>query len=368
MILVKEVKKVMGKIKKGFIASIAPIKVEGLKDRIVDNESKKILGALLADNKRCTDDVGGEVFKRLIDKGQIFSIPELEKFSGKKYEIIICKYKKEWHNEYTRLLIDHSRWNGKYQILDEKDLLNYSAKDAVLCFPRYGIENKKELVRAISRNKWILHEIEHGNTLFGKTGTQYLDVFQPRQKEVIINAGSFDGETDVEFVEWAGKDCKIYAFEPIQKNVKKIERKIEENGIVMNVTIMPVAAGDQNKDVYFIQNKDSSCETRKSFDDDNAVRIQMRRIDDMIQDEVTFIKMDIEGSELKALIGSQKIIKKYKPRLAICIYHKPSDVYSIPDYILSLVPEYRFAIRHYTSFLWETVLYGSCNMDDFKNI
>ena len=89
------------------------------------------------------------------------------------------------------------------------------------------------------------------------------------------------------------------------------------------------------------------------------------RIDDEVgEDKVTFIKMDVEGAELSALQGACKTIKANKPHLAICVYHKHSDLYDIPKYLLELVPEYRFVVRHYTSCMWETVLYAS--VDGFQ--
>ena len=61
---------------------------------------------------------------------------------------------------------------------------------------------------------------------------------------------------------------------------------------------------------------------------------------------------------MAALRGAQRLIRTWRPRLAISIYHKPFDVLEVPDYLLSLVPEYRFRIRHYGAGLFETVLYA----------
>lgn len=75
-------------------------------------------------------------------------------------------------------------------------------------------------------------------------------------------------------------------------------------------------------------------------------------------EEVSFIKMDVEGSEYKAIMGSETTIKKYKPRLAISVYHADEDFIKIPALLLMLNPDYQFAYRHYTTSMEETVLYA----------
>ena len=72
---------------------------------------------------------------------------------------------------------------------------------------------------------------------------------------------------------------------------------------------------------------------------------------------ITFLKADIEGEELNMLKGAENTIKKYKPKMAISVYHRPDDLFSIFEYIKKLVPEYAFFLRHHSISFDETVLY-----------
>lgn len=96
-----------------------------------------------------------------------------------------------------------------------------------------------------------------------------------------------------------------------------------------------------------------------AISEDGDTAIQVTSIDRSLKGkEVTFIKMDIEGSEMEALIGSGDTIKRYKPKLAICVYHRPGDIVDIPQKILELCPGYRLYLRHYSYVDTETVLYA----------
>jgi FkbM family methyltransferase len=74
-------------------------------------------------------------------------------------------------------------------------------------------------------------------------------------------------------------------------------------------------------------------------------------------ERVTFIKLDTEGAELNALKGAETIIKEQRPRMALSVYHKAEDILEIPKFLLNLNPFYKFALRHYSFFNNETVLY-----------
>lgn len=89
------------------------------------------------------------------------------------------------------------------------------------------------------------------------------------------------------------------------------------------------------------------------------MEIKVKALDDIVmEDRPTFIKMDIEGAEMEALKGSQKIIQAYRPKLAICIYHRPEDLFEIPLFIKELREDYRLLIRQYEDSRFETVCYA----------
>ena len=67
--------------------------------------------------------------------------------------------------------------------------------------------------------------------------------------------------------------------------------------------------------------------------------------------------MDIEGAELSAIKGAASSIRKFQPKLAISLYHKPTDIFEIPLYIAKEFPFYDMFIDHYTIHAEETVLY-----------
>lgn len=70
------------------------------------------------------------------------------------------------------------------------------------------------------------------------------------------------------------------------------------------------------------------------------------------------IKMDLEGAELHALQGAEQTIRRYRPKLAVSIYHNPEDIWEIPELILKLHPDYRLYLRHYSIAAAETVVYA----------
>lgn len=83
---------------------------------------------------------------------------------------------------------------------------------------------------------------------------------------------------------------------------------------------------NDNKIIGYGNELNSGGESFSVLKSSNVQEICVQKLDDVLKEEkVTFIKMDIEGSELPALQGAKNIIRKQKPKLAICLYHKIED-------------------------------------------
>lgn len=174
--------------------------------------------------------------------------------------------------------------------------------------------------------------------------------------EVFIDAGCFDLKTSLLFRSRI-RIKKVYALEPDQQNFEKcIKRKNETD--FKEVELIQCGAWSRNEILSFSSTGKIDASIIRSRSE-AGFQITARAIDDIVgNDDVTFIKMDIEGAELEALRGSCKTIKKCRPKLAISIYHKPEDMYEIPLYILGIDPTYKLYLRHYSNTDAETVLYA----------
>ena len=115
----------------------------------------------------------------------------------------------------------------------------------------------------------------------------------------------------------------------------------------------------ENKTVLSFQSG-NALSSRLVEQSSDTVTIELDSIDNILQGgKATFIKMDVEGAELKALQGAAGTIRAWHPLLAISLYHKPEDLLTIPQYIQSLSADYHFYLRgHHPELAFELVLYA----------
>lgn len=188
---------------------------------------------------------------------------------------------------------------------------------------------------------------------------QYFDLPELKEHmnldgEVFVDGGSFDGRTSTLFMDWCeGNYKKVWAFEPDETNCEKCTNALKKKAC-KDFDVETFGLWDTKTKLHFkaISNGASK------IAEDGDVEISTVRMDDVIKEPVTFIKMDIEGSEYRALLGARNIIESYKPKLAISIYHKSEDIWQLPQLILEMNSEYKLYLRHYSTAAAETVMYA----------
>ncbi len=192
--------------------------------------------------------------------------------------------------------------------------------------------------------------------------SQYFDFFEPKENEVFVDCGCFDGGTCYRFVGWCGRKGyeQIYSFEADPQNVPACRTLLENLG---HCELFPYGVSNCRDTVYFASDAfETSCiiskeeAERKNFA--GVEKIETISLDEVLAGKrITFLKMDIEGAEYEALLGAEKLIRENHPRMAISVYHKPWDFVTLADLILKIHPDYRISFRHYSFDDLETIMY-----------
>jgi FkbM family methyltransferase len=179
---------------------------------------------------------------------------------------------------------------------------------------------------------------------------------KPEDGDCIVDAGAYIGDTIEEIIKENIAYKKIYAFEPDEQNYAKL---IENTKTYQSVEAHKYGLWDKTDKLYFNGGFEGSSFITHDITQTNQT-INTISLDEFFKDKEkpTLIKMDIEGAELKALLGAKEIICNYKPKLQICIYHKPEHLYQIPIIVKEWLKDYQLYIGHHKFDFFETVLYA----------
>ena len=183
---------------------------------------------------------------------------------------------------------------------------------------------------------------------------------QPELGDYIIDAGSCFGDTSLAFATSVRENGRIFSFEIEQNNLDIACYNLMQNeSLAERIVISKYALSDTPESKLYLHGYGPGATIS---DKPSNTPITTTTIDHVVNegsiDKVNFIKMDIEGSELQTLHGAVETIRKFRPKLAISIYHKPTDIFEIPIFIHRLDVGYQLFIDHYTIHNEETVLYA----------
>lgn len=235
--------------------------------------------------------------------------------------------------------------------------------------PEYFFKSKnkiKEVYESLadeeSKRQYLAHLDSRVNLNFeglpqADTKNQYFPsgIVTLSDQEVFLDAGAYDGDTLEQFsIRTKGVFSKYIALEPDPDNYKKLLDRVSKfpEG---KVEVSPYAVGDENGTLKF----NATGGEGAAISETGSVSVECRRIDDLFYNyNLTYLKFDIEGAELGALKGAKNTIIQYKPKLAVCLYHLPDDIWTIPLLIKEYNRDYSLFVRTHSLDGFEFVLYA----------
>ncbi len=239
-------------------------------------------------------------------------------------------------------------------------------------------EKSKEIYRAFIEK--VKYNVKDYSDIADDLYEHYFsdEIFKYGDKEVLVDGGAFDGDDTIRFdniLNSLGLTIhKALCFEPDTGNFGKTYKNLEKYYGTKAILDENRQIAESEKFVTFKAGLfDKKCgmgfceygaHSSRFTQEDVGASVDAVLVDDIAEKEnVTFIKFDLEGADIPALIGSEKTIKRCKPKLALSIYHNIEDLWEIPLLVKKMVPEYKLFVRHHTTYLWDKILYAAIEED-----
>lgn len=238
----------------------------------------------------------------------------------------------------------------------------------VTCWPDFGVdflENRtqydwiyKMLKDDISRKTFtsiinfrISYDLKHMTGFEDTQNRQYFETFLNLScpGEAFVDVGGFDGLTTKQFIEGYPDYSTVHFFECDATNLINAKKTLSQ---FRDIIYYEIALSDRKELIRFTS--DGSC---SRIDSRGKISLEADKMDNTLAGPASFIKMDIEGAEVKALAGAKETIATNHPKLAVSVYHNGSDLWQIPRQVLSVRDDYMLYLRHYTEGVDETVMF-----------
>ena len=178
--------------------------------------------------------------------------------------------------------------------------------------------------------------------------------------ESLVDCGAYDGDTLREFLAcYDSNFAAVYPIEGDSVSFDKLSRYVGSLPSSLSSKIHPIhcALGATRGVVRF--SADGVTGSNIEHADTAGLDVPCYPLDELpIPEQVTMIKMDIEGAEYDALLGARRMIQRDSPVLAICVYHTQSDIWRIPLLVRSMLPEHKLYLRSYEGDGFQTVMYA----------
>lgn len=160
--------------------------------------------------------------------------------------------------------------------------------------------------------------IHFSEFLTEKPLTGYIKQTSIEERDRVVDAGAYPGEFSI----YAAKNgAEVIALEPDPQNAEELRENIEINGLGDKIDV--VEKGLWNQNTTKKMERDVQFGLGSKIKDGGKLVIELDTLDNICSDygSIDFVKMDVEGAEMKALEGAEKIIEDAAPEFAIATYH-----------------------------------------------
>jgi FkbM family methyltransferase len=172
------------------------------------------------------------------------------------------------------------------------------------------------------------------------------------KKVTYIDGGAYNGDTFIELVSQVDV-ATAYLFEPDPENFRALVATVTPTG--RQAVCLPLALTDGYRILSFSAGNGEG----GAISESGAVHIAAVALDEMLPtSHVDFIKLDVEGAEIQALTGALGMIGRSRPIMAISLYHRPQDLWEIPEWLSHVCHDYRFYLRQHYCNSFDSVLYA----------
>lgn len=227
-------------------------------------------------------------------------------------------------------------------------------------------DQSKEVFTNVFCNKIYGSESEIDYEQFATDGEYFKNgVWSLEEEEYFIDGGAYIGDTVIDFVKQTeGKFGAVYSFEYEASNYKVLCENMQKFPKDIQKKIETFQCGIWNRKELgwceYLGESDGTQLMQENNKSSKAEQCLLDKLDDVLDGrKVTILKMDIEGAEIQGLNGAKNIIERQKPKLAICLYHRPEDLWEIPLLIHKMCPDYKMYIRHHSKVNYtDTLLYA----------
>ncbi|MAG98666.1 MAG: FkbM family methyltransferase [Alphaproteobacteria bacterium] len=193
---------------------------------------------------------------------------------------------------------------------------------------------------------------------------QYFDYIRPQHCQVVLNGGVLGGYELPFFISHLPLGAEIHNVDPLG------------HAPLTDYVQHWLAAGSHRVIEHKVALEDYAGEVELPFDEEGEVSLYIKlalpdlptvafpclTMDQLVEEQgferLDLIKLDLEGAESKMLTKSMDTIQRFRPQLAISIYHFTFDFWNIPLFFMRLCEDYTFHVEVYSFERWETIFYA----------